>query len=244
MLAFAVCAVVAWHVIPIGPQVVVLREQTIDVRGMKRQYRLVIPKSLEESSPSPLLFAFPGAGDSAEDMSRYTQLDWLAADRGFYLVYLEGRYLSWPPFIPPENPECADPDLHFFDAVCDELIPRYNIDERRVYATGMSQGAAFVNLLVAKRSRKLAAAAVHSGWLPRPLPDEGIHADHKTPMLFIVGSDDRQVPPDVVSSAYECFRREGHPSEYYEVPGLGHAWAGRQGINEQIWQFLSQCRVP
>lgn len=57
---------------------------------------------------------------------------------------------SWPPFIPPENPEHVDADLHFFDAVCDELTQQYNIDERRVYATGMSQGAAFVNLLVAE----------------------------------------------------------------------------------------------
>jgi len=230
--------------VPFGPQVVVLREQTIKVRGMTRRYRLVIPKSLDETSPSPLLLAFPGAGDSAEDMSRYTQLDWLAADRSFYLVYLEGRHLSWPPSIPPEDPECADPDLQFFDAVCDELTQRYNIDERRTYATGMSQGAAFLNLLVAKRSRKLAAAAAHSGWLPRPLPDEGIHAEHKTPMLFIVGSNDTQVPPAVVSSAYECFRREGHPSKYHEVPGLGHGWARRQGINERIWRFLSRHSVP
>lgn len=234
----------AWHLIPIDPQVVVLREQTIKVRGMTRKYRLVIPKSLEERSPAPLLLAFPGAGDSAEDMSRYTQLDWLAADKGFYLVYLEGRHLSWPPFIPPENPEHVDPDLQFFDAACDELTRQYNIDERRVYATGMSQGAAFVNLLVAKRGRRLAAAAAHSGWLPRPLPDEGIRAERKTPMLFIVGSNDAQVPPDVVSSAYECFRREGHPCEYHEVPGLGHGWARRQGINERIWQFLSRHDVP
>lgn len=150
---------------------------------------------------------------------------------------------SWSPFIPPENPEHVDADLHFFDAVCDELTQQYNIDERRVYATGMSQGAAFVNLLVARRSKKLAAAA-HSGWLPRPLPDEGIRAERKTPMLFIVGSDDTQVPPDVVSSAYECFRREGHPSEYYEVRRLGHGWGRRQGINDRIWRFLSGHSVP
>lgn len=143
VIAFAACGVAAWCFFAVGPDAVVLREQTIDVQGTLRRHRLVIPKSLDEGRPSPLLFAFPGAGDTAEDMSRYTQLDCLAANKKFFLVYLEGRHLSWPPFIPPENPDVAVPDLQFFDALYDELSQQYNIDERRIYAVGISQGGGF-----------------------------------------------------------------------------------------------------
>jgi polyhydroxybutyrate depolymerase len=93
-------------------------------------------------------------------MARYTELDRLAASRGFYLAYLQGRHLSWPPMILPDNPEHIDPDLQFVDALCTELAAKYNVDGKRVYAVGLSQGAAFVNLLVARRSERLAAVRV------------------------------------------------------------------------------------
>jgi len=169
-------------------RVTVLRQQTIDIEGVPREYRLVIPNSLDGKTPAPLVLAFPGAGDTPEDMAQYTQLDRLAASKAFFLAYLQGRHFSWPPMIPPDNPECIEPDLQFVDALCDELAADYNVDERRVYAVGLSQGACFVNLLVARRSERLAAAASHSGWLPSPLPDEGIHAQRKCPVMFIVGS--------------------------------------------------------
>lgn len=109
---------------------------------------------------------------------------------------------------------------------------------------GLSQGACFVNLLVARRSERLAAAASHSGWLPSPLPDEGIHARRKCPVMFIVGSLDRQVSPATVRKAYTCFQREGHPVELCLVEGLGHQWAVEHDVNEKIWAFLSRHRVP
>lgn len=237
---------VALHLVPWRARlpVTVLRDQTIDVDGVPRRYRLVIPDSVDARTPAPLLFAFHGASDTTEGTARYTQLDRLAAAKGFYPVYPEGRYLSWPPSIPPENPDCIKPDLLLFDALCDELAGSYHIDRKRVYATGVSQGAAFVELLVARRSEKLAAAASHSGWLPEPLPEEGIHAQRKCPILFITGSEDKQVPPATVKAACECFRREGHPVEFCEVEGLGHGWALEQGINERIWRFLSQHALP
>ncbi|NQT17913.1 MAG: dienelactone hydrolase family protein [Planctomycetes bacterium] len=222
----------------------VLRQQTIDVRGTPRQYRLVIPDSLDGQTPAPLMLAFPGAGDTPEDMARYTRLNRLAASKGFCLAYLEGRHLSWPPMIPVDNPEQIDLDLQFVDALCEELAAKYNVDEKRIYAVGLSQGACFVNLLVAKRSEKLAAAASHSGWLPSPLPDEGIRAARKCPVMFIVGSLDQQVSPATVQEAYTCFQREGHPVEFCLMEGLGHQWALERDANERIWAFLSRYRLP
>jgi hypothetical protein len=47
-----------------------------------------------------------------------------------------------------------------------------------------------------------------------------------------------------VEEAYQCFRREGHPAQFWKIPGLGHSWAREQGINRRIWEYLSQHRLP
>ena len=192
---------------------------------------------------APILFVFHGALDTTEQAAEYTRLDRLASSQGVYVVYPQGRFLNWPPSIPPENPECIEPDLALFDALCRELAHRYPVDTKRIYVTGMSQGAAFVNLLVAKRSEKIAAAAAHSGWLPDPLGESPLHTRRKCPMLFIAGTEDRQVPPAAVREAYDCFRRADHPVEFLLIEGLGHHWALEHDVNAKIWRFLSPHRL-
>lgn len=225
-------------------QVTVFPTEAVTVDGVERRYRLVVPKRIDRITAVPLVVAFHGAGDTTEQMAEQTELDALASSQGFLLAYPEGRFLSWPPSIPPENPSYIDPDLRFFDVLCEELSGRFNVDRQRVYAVGISQGAAFVELLLAKRSHAIAAAAAHSGWLPRPLPTEGINADYKTPIMLIVGGGDRQVPPSLVEEAAQCFAREGHPVEYLKIPGVGHRWALEEGVNARIWRFLSKHRLP
>ena len=75
-----------------------------------REYRLVIPPSSDEQSRAPVLFVFHGAIDTTEQAAEYTQLDRLAASQGVYVVYPQGRFFNWPPSIPPENPDCIEPD--------------------------------------------------------------------------------------------------------------------------------------
>ena len=65
---FAVLLVlmILWHGYPAGTRPVVLDDQTIDVHGMQRRYRLVMPVSLSPRSQRtwPLIVALPGAGDT------------------------------------------------------------------------------------------------------------------------------------------------------------------------------------
>ncbi len=222
----------------------VFPDLTIDVQGMQRHYRLVVPDTIDRRTPAPLLFAFHGALASVEEAASYMRLDRLAVEKGFYLVYPQGRLQNWPPSIPEENPEYIEPDLDFFTALCDSLGQRYCVDKTRIYVVGTSQGAAFVNLLVAKRSERIAAAASHAGWLPEPLAEEGIHAKRKCPMLFITGSADTQVPPSVVREAMTCYEREGHPVQWLVLEGAGHQWSLDRNINERVWQFLSSHALP
>ncbi|MBN2021972.1 MAG: dienelactone hydrolase family protein [Pirellulales bacterium] len=218
----------------------VLTDETIEVDGVRREYRLVIPDALDGQTPAPVVFAFHGAHETPEEMARNSQLDWLAAARGFYLVYPMGCRQSWPASMPDDDPEHVERDLRFFDALYNRLTQQLPIDKRRVHPVGLSQGAVFVELLVEERSELLAAAVSHSGWLPGPLSRRELNTKHKCPIMFIAGSDDRQVPPADVKKAADFFRHEGHPVELLVLDGLDHRWAGDFDINIRIWRFLSR----
>ncbi len=208
-----------------------------------RHFRLVVPHGVDAKRAIPVVFAFHGAGDTPEQMAQYTGLDDLAVAHNFYLVYPQGRFQSWPPAIYAENSEPVERELAFFDAILEDMSGRYTIDGERVYAVGMSQGAAFVELLVAKRNSCLAAAVSHSGWLPEPLSSEGWTVDFPCPILLIAGAADRQVTPTMAERARDCFERKGHPTELLIIPELGHRWARDHDINQRIWQFLSPRRL-
>ena len=188
-----------------------------------------------------MVIALHGALDTTDEMAEYTQLDSIAAREGFLLVYLQGRLLNWPPSIPDENPDVAVPDLEFFDAICDYFIDTYQIDANRVYLTGVSQGGGMCNLVVALRSERIAAAVCNCGWMPKPLDVNVLKTVNKCPILFIAGSQDKQVPFEVVLAASQCFEKEGHPVDFMKHPG-GHGWNHELGVNETLWKFLKDKR--
>lgn len=222
------------------PRAAIVHE-TIDVDGMRREYRLVVPRSVAGKRDVPVLFALHGANDTVDYMAEHTGLDELAIEKGFLLVYLQGRLLNWPPFIPPENPTLMEPDAAFLRAMCDRVTNEHGGDPRRIYVLGVSQGGAAANLLTAMCSERIAATVVGCGWLPDPLGDAPLETANKCPMLFVVGSRDRQVPPDFVREGHDAFERAGHPVEFRVIEGFGHGWPRRE--NERVWEFLEGKRL-
>lgn len=69
--------------------------ETISVGGKERQYRLVVPDSVDFSQPAPLVCAFHGRNDSMRVMPLYSRLDELAAKERFILVYPNGLERKW-----------------------------------------------------------------------------------------------------------------------------------------------------
>ncbi len=214
----------------------------IDVGSKRREYRLVIPRFVRGRTSIPVVFALHGANDTTDYMAATTGLDELAAEKGFLLVYLQGRLFNWPPYIPPENPDILQPDVEFFGAMCDFVVSRHQADPRRIYLVGVSQGGAMANAITAKCSERIAATVAVCGWMPEPLDVEPLATRHKCPMLFLVGSHDRQVPPEVVRVGHDAFKREGHPVELRAIEGFGHGWPRAE--NARVWEFLERQRLP
>jgi len=110
--------------------------ETLKVGDAKREYRLVVPKTVDLANPAPLVVAFHGMLiDSKDVMPQYTKLNETAEKHGFIIAYPDAIGKSWG--IAPEK---VKNDLAFFDALIRKLAATYKIDQDRVYVVGMSNG--------------------------------------------------------------------------------------------------------
>jgi poly(3-hydroxybutyrate) depolymerase/sugar lactone lactonase YvrE len=133
----------------------------ITVDGIVRQ-ALVDPGKDAATIPSPLVFAFHGAGQTSTDMAKLglsqawpeativypqasTHFNPVSGSTGTLWQALPGEY--------------EDQDVRFVDALLKQISATYRVDERRVYATGLSNGAAFTYLLLTVRPEQFAAFA-------------------------------------------------------------------------------------
>jgi len=169
-------------------------ELTWTIDGVQRQ-ALVFPPAptAAAGAKAPVVFGFHGHGGSMQTARGMGfQQIWPEA----VVVYMQG--LPTPSHIDPAGKfpgwqsspgQVGDRDLKFFDAVLATLHQKFSIDDRRIYATGFSNGAIFSLLLWAERAKELAAIGVCAGVL-RP----GINLTTPRPAIDIGGSNDHIAP--------------------------------------------------
>jgi polyhydroxybutyrate depolymerase len=140
----------------------------IEHDGRRRSYILHVPAKTGRALP--LVLAFHGGGGEAEGYKAYAGLDALSDREDFIVVYPNGsgllprRLLTW------NAGECCGfamnqriDDVGFAMAVIDDVARRIAVDERRVYATGHSNGAMMAYRLGAERANRIAAIAPVAG---------------------------------------------------------------------------------
>jgi polyhydroxybutyrate depolymerase len=135
---------------------------TIDVGGVARTYVVHVPP--QSPAHPPLVLAFHGHGGDGEGQRRLSNLDAFADRDGFIVVYPDGIDREWNDGRPESNNH-AD-DLAFVDALVARFERENGVDPRRVFATGMSNGAVFTMFLACNRSERIAAIAPVAGGMP------------------------------------------------------------------------------
>lgn len=209
--------------------------ESIPVGPDKREYRLVVPKTIDLTKPAPLVFAFHGILiDSKDVMPLYTKLDETAAKHKFLLVYPNAIDRSWA-----LSPPAMTKDLAFFDALRKKLSADYRIDADRVYAVGMSNGGYMAHFVGKERSKEIAAVACHSGALGLQTL-LGIRSERKFPVMIVHGDKDSIISVHIARENRDKYRKEGHKVHYVEIPNLNHFWATDAGINDTIWRFFAE----
>ena len=170
--------------------------RSIIFAGLERTYRIRIPSSYDKSTPLPLLIALHGGGGSGEKMEELTLRGFnrLSDKESFIVVYPDGIEKHWNDgrenVSYRAHREKID-DVGFISALIDHLVKQYNIDIKRVYVTGISNGAMMSFRLGCELSEKIAAIAPVSGAMPKDLVCSPLRP---VSVLVISNKEDPMVP--------------------------------------------------
>ncbi len=166
---------------------------TID--GLEREALVYIPDSAKFTA-TPVVFEFHGHGGNMNNIFRSCGIDKLWPEA----IIISPQGLNTPGVLTDPNGalpgwqkgpgDMNDRDLLFFDAMLKTLHEQYKIDNKRIYATGHSNGGFFTYLLLATRSDLLAAAAPSAASAVKSLS-----LIKPKPIIHIIGEKDPLVNP-------------------------------------------------
>jgi len=178
---------------------------SILVNGLQRSYLVHLPASYDKSRPWPLVIVLHGGGSEAKTMDPLTDFNALADKQGFVVVYPEAykHLITGPGLSQHWNDGRGDPgikaqaenidDVAFISALIDHLVQNLTIDEKMVYATGISNGAFMSNRLGCELSDKIAAIAPVAGNIPQKTASIW-SPSRSVSVLIINGTEDPVVP--------------------------------------------------
>jgi len=147
--------------------------RTLTHDGRERSYLLYVPTSVDWSRPVPLVFVFHGGTGNSKNARIMSGFNEIAFRNGFIVVYPDGTgrlsdeiILTWNGghccgYAQEENVD----DVGFVRAMVAELESEANIDSKRIYATGLSNGGILSQRLACEASDLFAAIAPVAGTL-------------------------------------------------------------------------------
>ena len=241
----------------------------IIVDGKTRSYWLYVPKDCPAGAP--LVVAMHGAGGGSKDQSpRFNEI---AEAEKFIVAYPQGEPIYFPVFGGTVNGWDAsgedNADVAFIRALVDDVDQHHQIDRKRIYCCGFSNGGMNAYALANACSDVFAACASISGF-----PLNEFHLRHTgqrpVPFLHIHGKNDDFVkyslmpvivdemvarlganPVPVKTSVSGKYDKsvfeaaEGSfPYVYYEIDGMGHNdfTTNTEDGNSSLtmWRFFKQ----
>jgi polyhydroxybutyrate depolymerase len=162
---------------------------TLSSAGETRWARVHVPRS-RPGERLPLVLAFGGAGATGAFMQRYSGLS-READRARFIVVYPTAWGIHPFWALNDSAPNGRQDVRFVSDLLDRVEGSLCVDRRRVYATGVSNGAGFTARLGCELSERLAAIAPVAGGY-KTIPD--CEPERPISVLEIHGTSDGSVP--------------------------------------------------
>jgi len=140
----------------------------LTVDGRERSYLVHIPPQYNPKMPTPVVLIFHGAGMNASMTVAFTGMSKKSDEAGFIAVYPNGTGID--PFLTLNAggrkgilAEHSADDVKYVGHLLDDLANAVNVDQKRVFATGMSNGGMMCYRLAAELSDRIAAIAPVAG---------------------------------------------------------------------------------
>lgn len=131
----------------------------VDMQLGGREARLYVSGKYNSSYKIPLVVMLHGDGQSAKQFEKLTEMNVVADDKGFIVLYLNAdnsnTLASWKWYA-------SSNDVQYIASAIESIKSQYNIDENKIYAVGFGAGAAMSNA-VAVNTDLISGVAVASG---------------------------------------------------------------------------------
>jgi len=162
--------------------------------GRTRNYMVYLPTNYTGSTNLPLVICLHPYGWGAERMMNYTNMNQVADDSDFIVVY-PSAIPNWNSGV-ADNPSYPTPDVDdvgFINALIDTMINSYSIDLERIYACGYSNGGFMSYKLACQLGNRIAAIASVGGVISTSTA-ESCSPLRTMPVLHIFGTADPYAP--------------------------------------------------
>jgi polyhydroxybutyrate depolymerase len=219
-----------------------LAEKTMQHDGRERRY---LVHDFSGGKPAPVVFVLHGGGGHPENAQNMSQFDIIGAREKLIVVYAGGtggmpggRLLTWNAgHCCAYARENQIDDVGFFRKMIDDLIASGRADPKRIYVTGMSNGAMMSHRLARELPDRIAAIGPIVGAIFGDEPP----ATSPVAAIVFVGQEDHTVPaaggplggPERRGMAANLARR---PEDHNVAPALAQAeyWAKANGCSAPV----------
>jgi polyhydroxybutyrate depolymerase len=172
---------------------------SIVVEEKTRSYLLNLPTNYNAGNNFPLVVALHGFGGKASQMEHDYKLSEKSNEAQFVIVYPEGTKSDGPLGLQSWNAgTCCEAaleqqvnDVGFISQLIQKLVRQFKINPKKVYVTGISNGAMLTYRLACEIPNQIAAIASVSGPLLTTRPCQ---PSRKMPILHIHSLIDTKVP--------------------------------------------------
>jgi len=183
----------------------------------------------EAEGPSSVLFNLHGYGSNALEQMNYTNFNNLAntEENNFILIHPQGAPLNTVLTSSSSHWNSGGwtigstvDDVDFIDTIIKLVSQKYNLNQDRIYSTGMSNGGFMSYHLACNLSSKIAAVASVTGSMSKETYED-CNPAHPTSILQVHGTIDATVPFD------------------------GNSALGMRSINDVMdyWKLYNACDV-
>jgi polyhydroxybutyrate depolymerase len=253
----------------------VVEAAAIDAAGIvaARPYTLHVPAGYDASKPTPLVFMFHGYGASGDIEEAYMQIAGASDAHTFLYAYADGTLDQTASRFWNATNACCDlydsgvDDVQYFDAMLDDVEAKYNVDRKRVFVIGHSNGGFMSHRLACDRTSAVAAIVSLAGaqWLDlsRCTPSgevsvAEVHGNADTTIIYDGGSTSEGTYPGAPTTVTDWGSRNGCTGGLVatgqtldidsQLPGnetVVQAFQGcPAGVDVQLWTIQGGMHIP
>ena len=206
----------------------------LTVGGLERSYEIHLPNGQRPAQAVPLVLVLHGGGSNATQAARMSGMNAKADKEGFIVVYPNGtgarpkaKMLTWNAW------RCCGAamdnkvdDVAFVRAVVDDVFVKYPVDRKRIYATGMSNGAMMTYRLGCEAGEMFAAIAPVAG----ALNSYDCTSGPRLSVIVFHGTADKHV-----------LFQGGHPEKSFDTH---HRADNAVPYAIDVWKQRNKCETP